>query len=464
VPSPRQKAPAPDVPAAATTLAPRPEAAKEPPAAGIKREAPIARLKVPSYLLEGDEPTPLPPEVRQTLHRAAEPARISPTQVSAAKSAPHGEPTTPFSTRVDLVLTARDPHCLYAFWDLNEEQLRRWADASADGHLVLRIHRDHLGTQPITEVHLTNETRHCFVHVAHAGARYRAEIGFYQGSRRWHGLAASGDAVTPPGTPTADQHIRFAVPEFPPPPKAQDAPPGTAPWHPVESPRAARAPAWVHSVAGPGQEDQVTHGIHFGAPGTEPPSAWADDFAKESAPGNGVENRQQLTEVIEKWVRHGAQAESIAISELAGKQLERPIAPLPGRSLEGSGPPSSLGWQAAAGETPELAGPSSVAPPLPPPVDFWLKVNAELIVYGSTEPGAAVTIGGYPIGLRPDGSFSFRFALPDGAYTLPVVATARHGDQRQAVLDFSRDTRLVGEVGTEPGDPALQPPLPEHTA
>src|SRR5205814_10034053 len=36
---------------------------------------------------------------------------------------------------------------------------------------------------------------------------------------------------------------------------------------------------------------------------------------------------------------------------------------------------------------------------------FWFNLNAEVIVYGATEPNAGVTIGGRPIQLRPDGTF-----------------------------------------------------------
>src|SRR6185503_14542274 len=90
---------------------------------------------------------------------------------------------------------------------------------------------------------------------------------------------------------------------------------------------------------------------------------------------------------------------------------------------------------------------------------FWFKVNAEVIIYGSTEPDAHVSIGGRPIRLRADGSFSYRFALPDGAYELPVVAIAqdRH-DGRAAELRFSRATQYSGDVGTHPQDPALKTP------
>jgi hypothetical protein len=55
---------------------------------------------------------------------------------------------------------------------------------------------------------------------------------------------------------------------------------------------------------------------------------------------------------------------------------------------------------------------------------FWLVVNCELIVYGATEPDAHVTVQGKPIKLRPDGTFSFRYALPDGKQEIPVEATS----------------------------------------
>ena len=51
---------------------------------------------------------------------------------------------------------------------------------------------------------------------------------------------------------------------------------------------------------------------------------------------------------------------------------------------------------------------------------FWMAVNTELIVYGATEPDAKVTVQGNPIKLKPDGTFSLRFALPDGKQVIPV--------------------------------------------
>ena len=91
---------------------------------------------------------------------------------------------------------------------------------------------------------------------------------------------------------------------------------------------------------------------------------------------------------------------------------------------------------------------------------FWFNVNAELIIYGATEPDATVTIGGRTIKLRPDGSFSYRFSLPDGQYELPAVATSADGDDtRSAGLKFSRATVYQGDVKAHPQDAALRPPL-----
>jgi hypothetical protein len=53
---------------------------------------------------------------------------------------------------------------------------------------------------------------------------------------------------------------------------------------------------------------------------------------------------------------------------------------------------------------------------------FRLWVATELILYGATEPDARLTVKGKEVKLRSDGTFSMRFALPDGAIDLPVTA------------------------------------------
>ncbi len=113
------------------------------------------------------------------------------------------------------------------------------------------------------------------------------------------------------------------------------------------------------------------------------------------------------------------------------------------------------------------SAPSGVSSPLGGQADrarnFWFNVNAELVIYGATEPNAKVTLGGHEIKLRADGTFSFRFALPDGKYDLPAVAVSADGtDGRAAELKFSRATEYLGDVGATPPDPALKPPLADN--
>ncbi|HOY69015.1 MAG TPA: DUF4912 domain-containing protein [Candidatus Ozemobacteraceae bacterium] len=65
--------------------------------------------------------------------------------------------------------------------------------------------------------------------------------------------------------------------------------------------------------------------------------------------------------------------------------------------------------------------------------DFWLVVNTELIVYGATEPDATLTVQGRQVKLRPDGTFTLRFALPDGHQNIPVRAVNADGDMERTI-------------------------------
>lgn len=77
----------------------------------------------------------------------------------------------------------------------------------------------------------------------------------------------------------------------------------------------------------------------------------------------------------------------------------------------------------------------------PAPRKFWMVVNTELIVYGATEPDAKVTVQGKEIPLRPDGTFSLRFALPDGKQVIPVEGTSNDGiDHRKITPIVTRKT------------------------
>jgi hypothetical protein len=84
--------------------------------------------------------------------------------------------------------------------------------------------------------------------------------------------------------------------------------------------------------------------------------------------------------------------------------------------------------------------------------EFNFKVDTELIVHGSTDPDARVTLRGEPIHLRPDGTFAVRFNLPDRRHVLPVVARSGDGvEQRTIVLAVDRNTKVMEPVIRDPG-------------
>ena len=80
---------------------------------------------------------------------------------------------------------------------------------------------------------------------------------------------------------------------------------------------------------------------------------------------------------------------------------------------------------------------------MPPmrPRKFWLVADAELIVYGATEPDAKVTIGGRPVQLNPDGTFRFQMSFQDGLIDYPIMAVAADGEQTRSIqMKFHRET------------------------
>jgi len=62
---------------------------------------------------------------------------------------------------------------------------------------------------------------------------------------------------------------------------------------------------------------------------------------------------------------------------------------------------------------------------------FFLEVWTELILYGRTEADAYLTVEGKPVKLRPDGTFSLRYALPVGDYQYEVKAVSKNQKHRR---------------------------------
>ncbi len=384
--------------------------AKTKPALRAARKTP---MQIPAILLEGDAPvapTPSGPGQRYSL---------GPTPPHENFSA-EGDLPEAYGTE-KLLLTARDPHWLYAHWDLTAEQLRSYNARSDDGHLVVRVYKNELAGKPESQVHVHPESRNWFVHVADVGSKYLAELGYYSGDEGWVRISASGATFTPPDSLSEDTSVRFAT-------------------IPIDVPfesliQIVKAAARESIPLAEAIMQLRAEGFkNLPKPSEFVSTKWTS--AQETALGSII----TMDSVRRVWIG------SLEITELIRRQLMQGI--------------SSAG--VAQFSLPSSVSVSSLSSPLggiERRKGFWFNVNAELIIYGATEPDAKVTIGGRKIQLRSDGTFSFRFILPDGNYDLPAQATSADGDDsRSAHLKFSRGTNYNGEVGAHPQDSQLKTP------
>ncbi|MFM7548402.1 MAG: DUF4912 domain-containing protein [Cyanobacteriota bacterium] len=72
---------------------------------------------------------------------------------------------------------------------------------------------------------------------------------------------------------------------------------------------------------------------------------------------------------------------------------------------------------------------------------FWLVADAELIVYGATDPAARLIIGGEDVPLSVDGTFRIQVPFRDGEQLYPIEAVAADGVQKRSItMEFRRST------------------------
>ena len=298
-----------------------------------------------------------------------------------------------------LFLTPRDPHWLYAYWDLSWQQMADYRGQASDGRLLLRVYEKH-HRDPIQTLVLGHDTRNWYIPVNKAATTYSAELGFWRHDGSFHAISRSREATTPPDAVSPETTARFV----------------TIPiditfrelltiirGHMRAGEPLAEA---LHRLQRAGFRFPFKVGLELG-PWTPEQAA-----ALERILGGDIFRRMQIGSFeISEWLRRRL------LEEMASGMFS-------------AFSPAGASWQAQ------------------PEKGFWFAVNAELIIYGATEPSATVTVDGKPIKLRSDGTFSFHYAFPDGQFRLPVVAVSASGDDQRAVeLAFERKTKTTGGVG-----------------
>ncbi|MDG2990088.1 DUF4912 domain-containing protein [Candidatus Synechococcus calcipolaris G9] len=291
-----------------------------------------------------------------------------------------------------IVLMPRDPQWAYAYWDIpneHREDLRR----QGGQRLALRIYDstninlDHQIPHSVQEYPCDELAREWYVPIPVSDRDYVVEIGYRCGDGRWLVLARSSPVHIPPTYPSDWVWDQFITVD------------------------------WDMDLRGKTVFD-------LGSPVT----------AGSSEPNPIYEGIFAMAE--------GAEAQRVAGS-LYGSMQQVPGSVTPEMAISSYVFPSGVGLWAlptVSGLTMSGVGFSASAAPIRPR-QFWLVADAELIVYGATEPDATVTIGGQPIKLNPDGTFRFQMSFQDGLLDFPIFAVAADGEQNRAIhMKFTRET------------------------
>ncbi len=128
---------------------------------------------------------------------------------------------------------------------------------------------------------------------------------------------------------------------------------------------------------------------------------------------------EELKEVLARSADVALAGSSRMGSEAAIRQISRRLRLRLEQGEGASAPPSGSPAAFRAGRGPAATEEAGAAGR-----DLPLSVRTELIVSGATDPSARVTIQGQPVLVRPDGTFSLRFELPDGEQVIPVRAVS----------------------------------------
>jgi hypothetical protein len=324
----------------------------------------------------------------------AEPA---PTRVATAlRDVDQGLPDLPGGYGESrIVLMPRDPQWGYAYWDIPNE-VREERRRQGGQQLALRLY-DATGVNLAVQApHSVQEyacdelAREWYLPIPVSDRDYVVEIGYRCADGRWLSLARSAPVRIPPVYPSDWIEDHFITVDF-----AEDL----------------RGRTFFQLV--PPSERQI--------PVADSP-------------------------IYDEVMHQAAQAESLRVAgSLYGSMQHVPGSIVSSAELAVSSYvfPSGMGRWAI----PTLSGVGmsgiGFAASMPPirPRKFWLVADAELIVYGATEPDATVTVGGRKIKLNPDGTFRFQMSFPDGNLDFPIFAVAADGEQNREIhMTFDRRT------------------------
>jgi hypothetical protein len=296
-----------------------------------------------------------------------------------------------------IVLMPRDPQWSYAYWDIpNElkEDLRRQGGQQIALRLydVTEINLDYQTPHNVQEYLCDELAREWYLPIPVSDRDYVLEIGYRCADGRWLVLARSASVRIPPVYPSDWIEDVFVTVNW-----EEDLQGKTI----YELVPPSKRQAATAETSGNGIYEEI-----FGM---------AKSVEAQRVAGSLFGSMQQVPEeVLSSYVfPSGVGAWAVPTAS--------------GINMSGVGMMSGVGFSASAAPV--------------RPRKFWLVADAELIVYGATEPDATVTIGGREIKLNPDGTFRFQMSFQDGLIDYPIMAVAADGEQTRSIqMKFERET------------------------
>ena len=326
-----------------------------------------------------------------------------------------------------VVLMPRDPEWAYTYWDISndrKQELRR----QGGQQLALRIYDVTDVSLEIQSPHSIQEypcdelAREWYVPIPVSDRDYAIDIGYRCADGRWLVLARSAQVRVPPIYPSDWIEDQFITLDW-----EEDLRGKTfAELVPPAKKIAAAATATATYSNGNAIYEQI-----FGM---------AESAEALRVAGSVFGSMQHVAGSIQQVGIHEQAVSSYVFPSGVGMWAAPAMS---GLTMSGVGMSaltmSGVGMSALTMSGAGMSGVGFAAPMRPR--QFWLVADAELIVYGATEPDATVYIGGQPIKLNADGTFRFQMSFQDGLIDYPIFAVAADGEQNRAVhMKFERET------------------------
>lgn len=311
-----------------------------------------------------------------------------------------------------LYLVARDPQWLFAYWDWTLPQFQEAANAAHEHKVFLQIYS--ATGDRLQQIRVREESRHWYIHIGMPASTFYAELGYYRHDGEFVVMARSSHATTPQDNILWKTETHFV----------------TIPMDYTFQ--------QLHELI----QDHMHPGEALGeALARLQQNGFKFPFPINIGRGLNQTQHDQMLEYLAGNYQKRNGGGSLEITEMLRRRIHES---------------QSSGVFPTSGGVTSMSSPFGASFGAGSERGFYIHVNAELIIYGGTDPNASLRIDGKDIQLREDGTFSYHFSFPNGHFHIPIEAVSPDKKEcRSAMLSFLRESHYSGDVQS-----TVQPLLP----